>query len=232
MTEQDIANYLHGNPEFFERQADLLAEVRLISPHSRRAVSLQERQAEMLREKIRMLEGRLIEMIRHGSDNLALSDRMLCWARDLFLTQEPAEIPAALAESIQLQFAVPQVAIRVWDVAQPFAGAAFAQGVSEDARLLANSMREPFCGVNSGFEATSWLPQPTQAVSLALLPLRPLEAGAVSDARPLGFAGSNGPAFGMLVLASPDSQRYTSTMGTDFLARIAEVASAALSRLR
>lgn len=220
MTEQDIANYLRGNPEFFERQAELLADVRLISPHSRRTVSLQERQAEMLREKIRMLEGRLIEMIRHGSDNLALSDRMLRWARDLFLEHEPAAVPAAIASSIQLQFAVPQVAIRVWDVAPDYAGAPFAQDVSEDARLFASSLREPFCGVNSGFEATAWLEQPAQAVSLALLPLRPLDAGI------------DGAAFGMIVLASPDSQRYTSTMGTDFLARIAEVASAALSPLR
>jgi len=220
MTEQDIANYLQANPEFFERQADLLAAVRLISPHSRRTVSLQERQAEMLREKIRMLEGRLIEMIRHGSDNLALSDRMLCWARDLFLTQDADALPEAIAESIQLLFAVPQVAIRVWDVNPDFAAAAFAQGVSEDARLLANSLSEPFCGVNSGFEATNWLAHPSQAISLALLPLRPLEAG------------NHGPAFGMLVLASPDAQRYTSTMGTEFLARIAEVASAALTPLR
>ena len=36
----------------------------------------------------------------------------------------------------------------------------------------------------------------------------------------------------VLVLASPDAQRFNSTMGTDFLARIAELASAALSRLR
>ncbi len=220
MTEQDIANYLQTNPEFFERQADLLAAVRLISPHSRRTVSLQERQAEMLREKIRMLESRLIEMIRHGSDNLALSDRMLCWARDLFLTQDADALPEAIAESIQLLFAVPQVAIRVWDVNPDFAGAPFAQGVSEDARLLANSLSEPFCGVNSGFEATGWLAHPSQAISLALLPLRSLEAG------------NHGPAFGMLVLASPDAQRYTSTMGTEFLARIAEVASAALTPLR
>lgn len=220
ITEQDIANYLRGTPEFFERQADLLADVRLVSPHSRRTVSLQERQAEMLREKIRMLEGRLIEMIRHGSDNLALSDRMLCWARDLLLTHKPADVPAAIASSIQLQFAVPQVAIRVWDVAPAYVGAAFAQGVSEDARLFASSLHEPFCGVNSGFEATSWLEHPAQAVSLALLPLRPLDAG------------NQGPAFGMVVLASPDSQRYTSTMGTEFLTRIAEVASAALSTLR
>jgi len=220
MTENDIASYLHGNPDFFERQADLLAAVRLISPHSRRTVSLQERQAEMLREKIRLLEGRLMEMIRHGTDNLALSDRLLCWARDLFLIQDATALPGEIASTIQLQFAVPQVAIKVWGVAPAHAAAGFAQGVSEDARVLASSLREPFCGVNSGFEATGWLAQPAQATSLALLPLRAVDAA------------STAPAFGMLVLASPDGQRFTSTMGTDFLARIAEVASAALTPLR
>jgi uncharacterized protein YigA (DUF484 family) len=36
----------------------------------------------------------------------------------------------------------------------------------------------------------------------------------------------------MLVLASPDASRFESAMGTDFLERIAELASAALSRLQ
>jgi uncharacterized protein len=36
----------------------------------------------------------------------------------------------------------------------------------------------------------------------------------------------------MLILASPDPQRFQSGMGTDFLERIAELAGAALSRLR
>ncbi len=79
---------------------------------------------------------------------------------------------------------------------------------------------EPFCGVNTGFEAVSWLPEPQAATSLAILPLRP------------GLVGSATPAFGMLVLASPDAQRFNSAMGTDFLERIAELASAALTRLR
>jgi uncharacterized protein len=220
MTEDDIAHYLGTNPEFFERHAELLAAVHLTSPHSRRTVSLQERQAEMLRDKIRMLEGRIMEMIRHGNDNLNLSDKLLSWARDLFLAQDPAGLPELMADSIQIQFSVPQVAIRVWGVAPEFAAADFAQGVSNDARVFASSLREPFCGVNSGFEATSWLAQPTQATSLALLPLRSVGAG------------SSSPAFGMLVLASPDAQRFTSTMGTEFLARIAELASAALTDLR
>ena len=35
----------------------------------------------------------------------------------------------------------------------------------------------------------------------------------------------------MLVLASPDPTRYTAEMGTEFLARIGEIAGAALSRV-
>ena len=39
-------------------------------------------------------------------------------------------------------------------------------------------------------------------------------------------------AFGLLVLGSPDAQRFDATMGTEFLSRMAELASAALQRLR
>jgi uncharacterized protein YigA (DUF484 family) len=39
-------------------------------------------------------------------------------------------------------------------------------------------------------------------------------------------------AFGLLVLASPDAQRFNSQMGTELLERLAELAGAALSSLR
>ena len=56
ITESDIANYLANTPGFFERHAELLGSVQLRSPHGQRAVSLQERQMEMLRDKIKGLE--------------------------------------------------------------------------------------------------------------------------------------------------------------------------------
>ena len=62
ITETDIANYLANSPGFFERHAELLASVQLSHPHGQRAVSLQERQAEMLREKIKGLEFKIIEV--------------------------------------------------------------------------------------------------------------------------------------------------------------------------
>ena len=131
ITEQDIADYLANDPAFFERHAELLANVRISHPHGQRAVSLQERQAELLRDKIRGLENKIIEMIRNGQENVAIADRLHRW-------------------------------------------------------------------------------------TLALVPLT---------------TGAPAQPFGLLVLGSPDPTRYTAEMGTEFLARVGEIASAALSRL-
>jgi uncharacterized protein len=220
LTEDDIANYLANTPDFFMRHAELLGAVQLTSPHGNRAVSLQERQAEMLREKIKVLELRMMEMIRNGNENMLIADRLHRWVRQLLLVRSPAALPVAIAAEIRSQFMVPQVAIRVWDVDARHAGEPFAEPVSSDARAFATSLTQPYCGVNSGFEAGGWLEDPSMAMSLALLPLRD------------GPITGSAPAFGMLVLSSPDPQRFSSGMGTDFLERIAELASATLSRLR
>jgi hypothetical protein len=220
ITEDDIANYLVNTPDFFARHAELLGAVQLSSPHGNRAVSLQERQAEMLREKIKALEHRIMDMVRHGNENVVIADRLHRWACQLFEVSAPEALPETIAAGIRSQFMVPQTAIKIWDLDIRHAAEPFAQGVSDDARTFATSLTQPYCGVNSGFEAASWLPDTAMALSLALLPLRE------------GPVSSTTPAFGMLVLASPDPQRFQGGMGTDFLERIAELASAALSRLR
>jgi uncharacterized protein YigA (DUF484 family) len=220
ITEDDIANYLANSPDFFERHAQLLASVHLTSPHGNRAVSLQERQAEMLREKIKALEHRIMDMVRHGNENMVISDRIHRWAKSLLLVQSSRALPATLVAELQGQFMVPQVALKVWDVDGRYADEPFAQGVSDDARSFASSLTQPYCGVVSGIEAVGWLEDPGTAMSIALIPLRP------------GALNGSGAAFGMLVLASPDPQRFQSGFATDFLERIAELASAALSRLR
>ena len=97
-----------------------------------------------------------------------------------------------------------------------FTGEPFASGASSDAQAFASSLGAPYCGVNSGFEAANWLPDPTMAMSIALIPLR--ENGAQES-------------FGMLVLASTDPQRFHADMGTDFLAQIGDLAGAAMTRL-
>ena len=216
ITEDDIANFLVNTPGFFERHAELLGSVRLTSPHGLRAVSLQERQMEMLRDKIKGLEGKIIEMIRHGQENVAIADKLHRWTRALMLTTNAGDLPGVLVRELMHQFLIPQAGIRVWGGADAFEGLDFAKPVSADVKSLAGSLMLPYCGINSGFEAAQWLDDPATAMSLAMIPLR---------------HGATPEAFGMLVLASPDPTRYTADMGTEFLMRIGEIASAGLSRL-
>jgi uncharacterized protein len=217
ITEADIAQFLVNTPDFFERHAELLSTVQLSSGHGSRAVSLQERQAEMLREKIKTLERRIMEMVRNGNDNMMIADKLQRWTRNLLLTHHAIDLPEVLTKEIKHQFLVPQVGIKVWGTNGLFSDQEFTLDVSEDAKTFASSITTPYCGVNSGFEAVKWLDQPELAMSVALIPLR---AGAAADA------------FGMLVLGSPDPERFNAGMGTDFLERIAELSSAALTRLR
>ncbi|MDH0492777.1 DUF484 family protein [Comamonas aquatica] len=220
MNEASIADYLLQHPEFFERHAEMLTSVQLSSGHGQRAVSLQERQAEMLRDKIKGLEQRIMEMVRNSSENSAIAHKIHRWSCALAAVSDVRQLPHAIAEGIQKEFDVPQVGIRVWGVAGPYLGSMFTMGVSEDAKAFATSLTMPFCGPNLGFEPTAWLPKPDAVQSLALLTLRE------------GPNDSQSPAFGLLVLGSTDPLRFDATMGTEFLSRIAEQASAALGRLR
>ena len=126
VTEADIANYLAITPEFFQRHAELLGAVQLASPHGTRAVSLQERQMEMLRDKLKGMEQRVMEMIRHSQENLGLADRLHRWTCALMLTPHATELPDVLLRELMHHFIVPQASLRLWGLAPEFAGAAFA----------------------------------------------------------------------------------------------------------
>ena len=217
IVEDEIADFLANTPDFFERHAELLASVQLSSGYGNRVISLQERQASLLRDKIKGLETRMVEMIRNGQDNLVIAGRMQSWTRRLLQTVQARDVPAAIVQGIASEFQIPQVALRVWSVDDVYASERFATGASSAAQTFAASLSTPYCGANAGFEAAGWLPEPAEAQSLALIPLRSSLAVPVS---------------GLLVLASPDAQRFHSGMGTEFLERLGELAGAALSRLR
>lgn len=83
MNAQDVANYLQAHPAFFEEHAELLAAIQLTSPHSHRAVSLQERQMEILRDKNKHLELKLSDLMRHGNENDRTQQRVHAWTTRL-----------------------------------------------------------------------------------------------------------------------------------------------------
>ena len=218
ITEGDIANYLANTPGFFDRHAELLASVQLTSPHGQRAVSLQERQMEMLRERIKGLEFKIVEMVRHGQENLTIADRLYRFTRTILLTTDAPALPGRMVESLRHEFMIPQAAIRLWGPGldhEMHKGQAYAQPASPDVQSFTASLTVPYCGVNAGFEAARWFDDAASVMSLAMIPLRQADTP-----------------FGLLVLGSPDPTRYAADMGTEFLARVGEVASAALTRLR
>ena len=219
ITEDDIANFLANTPDFFERHAELLATVQLSSGHGSRAVSLQERQAGMLREKIKGLETRVVDMIRHGNENEVIASRLQRWTQRMLQVSHANEIPGAIVKSLVDDVHIPQAAIKVWNTSPALAAEAFTHGVSEDIRTFTASLTSPYCGINAGFEAVSWLAEGASVQSLALIPL-------------LSPAGTSQRVSGLLILASPDAKRFQAGMGVDFLVQLGQLAGASLARLQ
>lgn len=211
-----VAQFLIQNPRFFEEHADLLATIKVSTPLGGRTLSLQERQMEVLREKIKIMEMRLAELLRMGEENDAIADKFQKWTRSVLLARNDVDLPHTLTGQLQEVFSVPYATLRIWNVSESFSHAWFAQPVSADARIFSNSLNVPFCGSNNDFEAASWLDDAADIRSLAMLPLR---IGAAPDA------------FGLMVLGSSDPTRFTADMATDFLVKIAETSSAALTCL-
>ena len=212
-----VAQYLRDNPSFFDVHAELLASVTVPHPHGGRAVSLVERQVDVLREKHKVLEMRLADLIRIGQENDAITDKLQRWSRQLLLAAEPASLAQVAIDGLQTGFSVPQVALRLWHLREAYRDLPAGAPVEVEAVTLTNSIQQPYCGPNVDFQVAGWLPGGGETTrSIALLPLR---------------KGLDPNAFGLLVLGSPDPGRFQTGMGTAFLERIAETASAALSRL-
>lgn len=210
-----VARYLADNPQFFEEHVGLLGSVRLTSPLTGKTVSLQERQMEVMRDKYRALELRMAELVRTAQDNAAIAGKFHAWTQGLLSARIDADLPRVLVDGLRTQFAVPQVTVRLWNLKPEYAGAWFTEGVSDDARIFANSLRAPYCGSNNDFEAVRWLDDASNVQSTVILSLR-----------------SGGNAFGLLIMGSPDPERFAAHMATDFLTHIGETSSAALAALR
>jgi uncharacterized protein YigA (DUF484 family) len=217
MPDEQVATYLSDHPDFFERYPELLAGLRFPPAHGNRAISLHERQLEVLRDKLRHTERRLGELVHLGRENDAIAERLQRWTRELLLVDSDERLPGAVVDGMRTGFTVPLVALRLWRTRPGFESPEWIRVVAPEWIEQVDAMRQPFCGPRGDLRFASWLPNAgADARSVALLPLR-------RGAGPLSF--------GLLVLGSGDADRFQAGMGTAFLERIAELASAALGRL-
>jgi len=212
MKAEDVVQYLQDNPGFFEDQAELLAQIYVPHPHGGRAIPIAERQILTLREKSRMLEGKLAELIAFGEENDAIGEKMhrLCLA--LIPAADLQGMLQALFYNLREDFAVPHAAVRLWRGAGE--GQEFA-AVSDELRAYAAGLEFPFCGPSGNAEAAGWFGEGAAHVrSVAHVALR-------DEAR---------ACIGILALASEDVLRFYPEMGTLYLQRLGELASASLLR--
>ena len=69
MRSEEIAQYLQDNPQFFEEHADLISRMVIPHPHGGRTISITERQMLGLRDKNKLLEGKMGELLQFGDDS-------------------------------------------------------------------------------------------------------------------------------------------------------------------
>ena len=211
MTNDEIARFLRTHPQFFDQHPELLETIYVPHPYGGRAIALSERQTVALREKVRLLEGKLAEIIKFAEENDAIGEKVhrlsvaLAGARDF-----PA-LAHSLYFHLREDFAVPHVALRVWGKSVPV-DFQEAEAVSEAQRQQAESMAAPQCGSAAGSVFAPWFGEAAEHVrSLALVPL------------------GQSAAFGLLALGSEDPQRFFPEMGTLYLRRIGELCAAGVT---
>jgi uncharacterized protein YigA (DUF484 family) len=210
---EEVSDFLRKNPHFFEKNAGLLTEIYLPSPHGSGAISLAERQQLAQRDKIRVLEVKLAELIEFAEENDATSAKVHDLSVKLMAHQNFSQLQQVITEAMQKDFAVTQSLLRIWLLPKDSSlahDAAFAP-VDEAFSDWILGLSAPFCGAKPAV-AGSLMGDHLQ--SFAFIPLSRLS--------------SHHAAFGVLVLASDVPHRFKSEMGTMYLERIGELVAAAL----
>jgi len=123
----------------------LLASLQLASPHGMRAVSLQERQMECCASASRTLERKIMEMIRYGQDNMAISDRLHRWTRTVMLTHDLERLEPVLVRDLQHQFQIRRPPAHLGASARARAPAVRRE-VSDDVKIFATAWSRPTAG--------------------------------------------------------------------------------------
>jgi uncharacterized protein YigA (DUF484 family) len=208
-----IAEYLKKHPDFFESNITLLTDVEIPHPHGGgHAISISERQVLALREKNRLIETKLAELIQFGEENDAIAEKIHRFACALIGCRSLDDVLATVYTHMQENFAVPHALIRLWHPSLPIGARAETADTAIEVCGFVAAMKIPYCGNHAIYETNRWFGEAAPHLkSFAMV----------------GLSGEQ--TFGALLLASEDAQRFYPEMGTLYLTRIGELISAAVN---
>lgn len=218
LTQEEIAAWLSANPDFFQHHSELLASLRL--PHaSGSAVSLIERQIEVLREKVHASDSRLTELVAIARANEQLAATIHQFTRQLMRAPTRRGAMEQIDSGFRESFDVSQIVLLLFgQVGANTDDLRFVREVSAADPNLAGfetllSSGRPRCGQIRDTQRDFIFGGDSNAIgSVALVPLM--------DGAPLG----------LLVLGSHNRERFHPGMSTDFLAHLGELIADALAR--
>ncbi|MES9843539.1 MAG: DUF484 family protein [Candidatus Sedimenticola sp. PURPLELP] len=202
--EQSIIDYLKSNPDFFERNQELLQELK-ITHDSGGAVSLIERQVLTLRDQNEQQKRQLEDFVSVARENELLNDRLHNLTLSLIDALNFDEVVNVLEDKLHDDFQAEAVELHLFSHAEDAANPDL-DGFREfiDASV-------PRCG-RLPQEQLSYLfgPQAEDIESTAMIPIR----------------GEG--ILGLLAIGSQSEHRFHPGMGTDYLARLGEIISKTL----
>jgi uncharacterized protein YigA (DUF484 family) len=211
MNAEDVVRYLREHPDFLAEHSELLILLTVPHPRHGQAISLTERQLLALRGKIQQLEHKLAELFQFGEQNDEISEKVHRLSVTLLEAHGYDGVRRALFNSLQEDFSVPHVALRIWNSVLAREEEDFS-AVGEGARLFAGSLPRPYCGAPGNIEVLDWFGEMAPHIrSVALMPLR-----------------RSAQVVGLLALGSEEGERFYSEMGTLYLERIGTLAASAL----
>lgn len=217
VTREAVLEYLKSHPEIFEEQAEFFHQVEISHPYSGRTISLAERQMINLREKNRLLEHRLGELLGVGETNDALGARMHQLTIALVGANRLDQMVSLILKSLAEDFGVPQARLRLWGEGASNLNHEVCTPVSAELIKEAAGMNHPVTGSVRTGEVAAWFGSEgdNEAIaSMALVPLR-----------------FDGQTLGLLAMGSDDAERFVAGMGTLYIERLGDVIAASLSRV-
>ena len=209
-TAEQISAYLDQHPGFFDEHPDLLAGLRL-SHTSGKAVSLIERQVQVLRDENENLKGRLLELVTVARDNDHLSGRMHQMTLDLLQAGSLVALLDTLEDHLRNEFKADAIALHLTGLDE-----SRQHDTGARALVLDTHSRELFpTALGEGKPQCGRLKQ-QQLECLFGNDATDIESAAVI---PLGNHGQNG----LLAIGSREVHRFNPCMGTLFLTHLGEL---------